>query len=187
MTEVAAGSSSESQAPSRESRVRSAALAIAARVKGNHLTPGEVAELRRMSGSVGGPAFWRLAALDLEPRGLLAAEAETRWQVATCLIAILGELHDPRVSLGRALAAATLSEARLFRLLRSTGAPLDDAARIATRYLATEGKAANAADLAELVVRPPETKRGQALRRTIARDFYRHHTATNPPTPGDEP
>lgn len=188
MTEVLAEDGPRAPAPSRESRVRSAARAIATRVRNDLLTIGEIAELKRMSGgSVGGPAFWRLAALDLEPRGVLAPEQEPRWLSAACLIAMVGSLHAPHVNLGAALAAADLSEQRLFKLLRSTGTALDDAARIAAHYLATKGVAVDAADLAELVVEDPASDRGESLRRRIARSYYAtRHRSANEPTSGDQ-
>lgn len=143
------------------------------------LSPGEVAELRRLDpDEPGGGAFWKAVVFHLEPAGQLrGADAEARWALVLRAIGELHALHRPRRRLGRALAAAGVSEMRLVRLLRADLEALDSLLRAVTHQLASAGEPVDLADLAWLVV----TARGsgatreseERVRRGIARDYYR--------------
>lgn len=142
-------------------------------------SPGEVAELRRLEpGHPGGAAFWKAVVFQLEPAGQLrGADAEARWALILRAIGELHGQHRPRRRLGRALAAAGVSEMRLVRLLRAGLDTLPGTLSAVSRQLASAAESVDLADLALLVV----TARGAAgarsseerVRRNIARDYYR--------------
>ena len=142
---------------------------------------GDRSALRRARpGDLGSPAFWKLALEHLEPPGLLPEsegpyrdEQERRWVRIVADLAELGNLHSPKVPLGRALAAADAGEARVLRLLRAEGDPLLRLCRTVTHRLATQGKPVNARDLAELVLSDGHERWAAQVRRRIARDYYR--------------
>ena len=140
------------------------------------LAPGEVASLRRLRPEdVGSDAFWRIVAAHLAPvladSGPFRDEAERRWAVVVQAMAEMRGLHARGLRLGRALAAAGLSEQRAVRLLRASGASLADAVRVTAHYLASTATASDHADLARLVL--SDGRRDEEdVRRRIARDLY---------------
>lgn len=146
------------------------------------LSPGDVAALRRSRpDSIDGPAFWRIAAVELadslehdEPR---RDEGERRWAVILQALAELRGLHNPRRSLGDALADAEVNEHRVLRLLRASAESLFDAVRIIAHHLATKGVAFNCADLAWLVLSDGRSDE-EAVRRRIARNYYATQSST---------
>ncbi len=147
------------------------------------LSPGDIAELRRMKpGEFGGPAFWKLAAAHLEPAGLLptageqAEAAAERWAAILAGMAMTRGFHHPGARLGRALADAGLSEGRFLALLRSHDRQLLDAVRLTAHYLATKAVPVDWADYAWLVI-SDGTAGEEAVRRRIARDYYRSQAA----------
>ena len=152
---------------------------IVGHVERQALSPGEVAELRRLEPeNPGGAAFWKTVVFDLEPAGQLrGADAETRWALILRAIGELHGLHRPRRRLGRALAAAGVSENRLARLLRADLGTLAGTLSAVSRQLASAAESVDLAGLAWLVL----TARGAAgarggevkVRRGIARDYYR--------------
>jgi CRISPR system Cascade subunit CasB len=145
------------------------------------LSPGDLADLRRLGeGDIGSPAFWKVAALWLEPKGFLRDQggeardaAERRWAFILAGLATLGHLHQPGYRLGRALAEAGFSELRLVRLLRSYDETLLDLVRITARQLAAKGQQVDWADAAELVL-SDGADHEESVRRRVARDFYKH-------------
>jgi CRISPR system Cascade subunit CasB len=140
------------------------------------LSPGDVAALRRSRpDSIDAPAFWRIAAVDLadwlehdEPR---RDEGERRWAVILQAMAELRGLHNPRRSLGAALADTEVAEHRVLRLLRASAEGLFDAVRIIAHHLATKGVSFNCADLAWLVLSDGRSDE-EPVRRRIARNYY---------------
>ncbi len=143
------------------------------------VSPGEVAELRRLDPEhPGGGAFWKTVVFHLEPAGQLrGADAETRWALILRAVGEIHAMHRPGRQLGRALAAAGVSEMRLVRLLRSDLATLADTLSAVCRQLASSGEAVDVADLGWLVVtaRAAGNVRSgeEKVRRRIARDYYR--------------
>jgi CRISPR type I-E-associated protein CasB/Cse2 len=132
-------------------------------------------ELRRLGPSeLYGSGFWLIAVRHLEPllpTGPWREEGERRWStILQCMASLVG-LHDPKVRLGRALALAEVSEARLLQLLRARGEALVPRLRACTHLLSSRGQRVDQLDIARLVLsedRPNE----ESVRRDIARDFY---------------
>lgn len=144
------------------------------------LPAGDLADLRRLSPrEPGGAAFFKLAVGYLRPRGYLTAAGasldreERQWACVIAAMARAPALHAPGWRLGRSLAAASFSELRLVRLLRAHDDALLQAVRLAGQFLAAKGEAADFADLARLVL-SDGTDHEEAVRRTIARDYYGH-------------
>ncbi|HVB81363.1 MAG TPA: hypothetical protein VNE82_15630 [Candidatus Binataceae bacterium] len=140
---------------------------------------GARAELRRLRpGDPGGPAFWRVVVTRLEPDYLPGAgpardDALRRWAVILRAMAELEGLHKPLRRLGAALARTEVSELRMNQLLRTSGDPLFNEVRAVTHQLAT-ARATAAVDLtgiARLVLSDGQPS-GQAVRQTIANDYY---------------
>lgn len=110
-------------------------------------------------------------------RALLAWEGEDDELRDTSTIAAVKTLAQAiaiagasTTHLGKALAAAGFSEARLDRLLRADAASLPDQALTAARFLAGKGQGIHAGDLADLLL---NTTHGERVRLAISRDFYR--------------
>lgn len=142
------------------------------------LSPGERAELRRMSPEDPGcPVFWRIMAQDLEPAGLLPGgesarlESERRWAAVLSGMAVMQDLLQTGRRPGHALAEAGFSEQRLVRLLRARRETLEDALQGVARFLASKGEAVDWGPLAQLILQQDE-ERGESIRRAIARDYY---------------
>jgi CRISPR system Cascade subunit CasB len=149
---------------------------------------GRVAELRRLDPhSPGGPAFWRVAAEHLVPAGELSGDGpardarERRWAVILGAMAHLGGLHDPHVPLGRALADASVSEARVLRLLRARDEALWDQLRAMVHQLASRAVRADQREIAALVLSdaPHDDAWREDVRRKVARHYYAALTQTN--------
>jgi len=144
------------------------------------LDSGELAELRRLdNASLSAPAFWRIVVGELEPRNLLPhrsgqarVESETRWGAILQAMAILRGLLATEVPLGEALAAASVTELRVSRLLRERGPTLLDTVRTVARHLASKRQRVDPLDLARLID-SDEADWRQTVRQTIARDYYR--------------
>jgi len=148
------------------------------------IPPGEVAALRRLRpDQPGGPAFWKIAVRHLEPAELLADagapwrdEEERRWAMVLAGMAEMKGLHRPGRALGRVLAEAEVSEARVLRLLRAQGEDaLAAAVRAVVHQLASGGHRVDWHDLAELIRSAGRPFEG-SVRRRIATDYYRHLT-----------
>lgn len=136
---------------------------------------GDLAELRRLRPQNPPPAFWRLL-VDRTPKDMrTGAAAERRWAVLMQGMAIMApNVHAPKRSLGRALAAVgsqDTAEARLLRLLRSQGEQLEDQIRILARQLAASESPVDWTGVARLLfATSPEGH--DAACRSLARDFY---------------
>lgn len=126
---------------------------------------------------MGGPAFWKIAIRHLEPAGLLVgAEGPLRRKQELCWSTILAAMAEGpplgRRSLGRALAEADVTEARVLRLLRARDDILLDTARTVGHQLAAAGCEFDWSDMAE-VVSSDGAPHAEAVRRRIAYDYYR--------------
>jgi len=152
----------------------------------HELTPGELAELRRLRpGEVSCATFWKMVATVLEPAGVLTGEGpyrdgqERRWAVLLSCFAVLEGSHARGHHLGRVLspAEANLSELRLLRLLRGRGEALFHDLRTTVHYLATRGATVDWLDLTLLILSDDRRDR-ETIRRRIARDYYRMAPST---------
>ena len=117
-------------------------------------------------------AFYRLA-VDFLPEGWDRTEAQARaWRTLVQTIALMP--GEEQRSLGEALAAARVSEARLERLLDAPPASATLCAiwlRLA-RMLAAKREGFRFRDLAELLL-TEEAGKAEAVRKRIASDYYR--------------
>jgi CRISPR type I-E-associated protein CasB/Cse2 len=155
------------------------------------LAKGEKAALRRDDGALS-PTFYKLAAslleaeLDRYTYEPVRLEAERRWARVAHGIAKLGGQHLAGArSFGAALAVADLAESRFLRLLRAHGDALESALRAAIAPLDQKAVALDVVDLAALVLSAPHAtqrfhfEEGEAVRRRLARDYYRAQRQDN--------
>lgn len=154
------------------------ARALSSRAVGS----GDLAELRRLDvHAPDKPAFWRIVAAYVDPGRQTAGfslAAESAWAIVLSNMARMAPSpHDPRRSVGRALAEAGFHELRLMRLLRTHGHGFSDVVRRACGFLAARGDAVNWVELAALIL-TTDRDRAEAIRRRIARDYYNYYTVT---------
>ena len=148
------------------------------------ISPADRSALRRVRpGEVGGPSFWKIAIRHLEPAGLLAdTDGPLRqWQElywSTILAAMAEGPPFGRRSLGRALAEAGVSEARVLRLFRAREDALLDTIRTAAHHLSAAGCEFDWSDMVELTS-SDGTPHAEAVRRRIAYDYYRQERDIN--------
>lgn len=135
---------------------------------GGALTAGDLATLRRMDPRRLETAFIKLATR-LQLHG--DEEQETRWAAIVVGLAILGELHQPGVALGRALAEAGYSELRFSRLLRADAERLVDELPALARFLAAKNVRADWLSAAWLILSADRSNE-ERTRRGIARDYF---------------
>jgi CRISPR system Cascade subunit CasB len=164
-----------SEAEESQITLRSLVGRIAAHI-GEVMPPGDVASLRKLRpGAMWSPPFWRILVLHLSrslpAEGRPRLDTERKWAAIVQAIAQLRGLHDPQVSLGRALARAGATEQRFLRLLRATDEPLADAVSTAAHQLATGAQAVDCADFARLVLSDGRADE-QSIRERIAYDYY---------------
>jgi CRISPR system Cascade subunit CasB len=139
------------------------------------LTTGDVAQLRRMDPRQPAAAFFKLAGVvldDLPGDARSLEERETRWAAIICGLANLGDLHRPDDRLGDVLAEAGYSDFRFVRLVRADSDHLVDELPSLSRYLAAKGVSVDWTDAARLMLSAGGPNE-EAVRRAIARDFYR--------------
>lgn len=149
------------------------------------LPRGDVAALRREDGARS-PAFYKLAVLalpevlDSPRRDADRDELERRWARVVHLLASSAGLHARGgSSLGAAIAATGVAEARFLRLLRAEGGGVDVAARTVLSALVQKATPFDPLDLAALVLSAPHAtarlhfEDAEAVRRRVARDYYR--------------
>ena len=144
-------------------------------------SPGDLAALRRMRrDDYGCPAFWKMAAdqlhAELSLQEPLRSVREVQWADIVVAMAELVGFHDPRRSLGRALAEAGYSDLRLLQLLRSHGEVLADGVRTMAHYLRSKAEACNQTEIASLVLSDGR-RDAERVRRRIARDYYSRSAA----------
>jgi len=133
-------------------------------------------ELRRSGAKAPGTAFWRLAVQYIDPDGTeLHPENEDRihrWQAILWALALMGPKHRPSCALGKAMAAAGVSESRLTRLMRASPEQLHGEIRHTLSQVLSAGEYVDGVDLAYLILtagKPGEER----VRNRIARDYYR--------------
>ena len=173
--------SSETSVPLAE-RIHSMARAFG---HGGSFTDGDLAALRRMDPRVpDAPAFWKVHALfldDIAPAGGDAAdEFERRWAALVVGLAHLRGLHRKGAHLGRACAAAGLSELRFSRLLRAEGDALQAELLTLARFASAKAEALDWSDAARLVFLSGED--GERVRRRIAREYFSPQIEVTPVT-----
>lgn len=140
---------------------------------------GEIAELRRLDPErPEGAAFWKVLVGNVEPADQLRGDdGEARWALILRSVAELYPRHKKNYRLGRALAAAGVSEMRLARLLRADLESLSTTLRAVVHQLASAAESVDLGDLAWLVVsargKAGPHSQEDATRRRIARDYYR--------------
>ncbi|MGI6149811.1 MAG: type I-E CRISPR-associated protein Cse2/CasB [Limnochordia bacterium] len=131
---------------------------------------GDRAALRRMQPGHPPPlAFYRFA------MRYLPESWETKlddWVAVTAGMALMSpQAHDPTRGMGKVLAEAGYSEARLERLLASEGEVRRLLLLRAARFLAAKGFSMNWVDGAVFLLTDDGNKR-EALHRRIAKEFY---------------
>jgi CRISPR system Cascade subunit CasB len=140
------------------------------------LPPGEVASLRRLKpDDIDSPAFWRIAAVELEQAldasGPIRDQQELRWAAIIQALAMLDGFHAPGRKLGRALAESDLSDQRFLKLLRAHDRGLLDSVRTITHYLSTRAVPVDCYEIALLILSDGRSDE-DSVRRSIARDYY---------------
>ncbi len=170
---------------------------IVGEIENDRMSPGEVAELRRLEPDrTPGAAFWKTLAFHVEPAGQLRdtdTDAEERWKLILRAIGELHSLHRRGRRPGRALAAAKISEMRLTRLLRADLDGLAANLRAVSHQLASAGEPVDLGGLAWLVITArgagQPNRRQDRVRHDIALDYYRglrRAAADSHPDPNQE-
>jgi CRISPR system Cascade subunit CasB len=147
---------------------------------GAAITPGDAAALRRMDPNHPTTAYYKLEAIVAEDGGGWVdreGHADTRWTSIMTGLAILGDLHRPGMRLGRVLAGAGFSEVRFARLLRADGDRLVSELPMLARFLRAKLEQTDWADAARLILSYDRADE-DAVRRTLARDYYGSLTTT---------
>lgn len=141
-----------------------------------HLSNGELAELRRISPEEPfTPTLWRLLLsrdLDKAPHWIDQVEWEKRWATLLMGMAHCAPYLDMNRSLGAALFEAGWSELRLDKLLRARDEQLNFLIRRVAHYLANKSQPANWADVARLLFFQGG-KTSEEVRIGISRAYYR--------------
>jgi CRISPR system Cascade subunit CasB len=142
------------------------------------LSTGDAAALRRLDPEDPScAAFWRLSAMYLQDQmpahGEHRDEVERKWACIAQALAQLGSLTQNSTRLGQALREVGYSELRFTKLLRAKGPKLRVALREAARFLASKGRGASPADLAQLILSDNQNNQ-EKIRREIARGYYQH-------------
>jgi CRISPR system Cascade subunit CasB len=160
------------QLPTAEQSLGQCIGRIAAVICHDGFPTGERAALRRMSPSEPPPlAFYRFA-LNYLPDGWEHRSAD--WVTLVSGIALMSpKAHQPDLGVGRALAEAKYSEARLERLLATDGDTRRTLLLRAARFLAAKNSSCNWLDFAQLLLTTNAEKRDK-LHMRIAKDFYQN-------------
>jgi CRISPR type I-E-associated protein CasB/Cse2 len=143
-----------------------------ARKGGSFLSPGDVADLRRMDVARPPSAFWRLMSTFV-PEGVRRGdETERRWALACRCMAIMApNAHQSDIRPGEALASSGFASEdrplRINRLLRADGEAFEDLLQSACIFLASRARPVNWRSLGKLAV-----YRDDDARRELARDFF---------------
>lgn len=134
---------------------------------------GERAALRRMTPGQGlALSFYRFALAHLPSNWELNVDD---WVAIVAGMAIMSpNAHRFDRGVGRALAEAAYSEARLERLLAAEAQTLRILVLRAARFLAAKSSPCNWTDFAQLLLTKDDEKR-ELLKRRIARDFYQNY------------
>lgn len=145
---------------------------IARIIDSEGFSTGHRAALRRMNPTQAPPLQFYAFALRNLPENWEWYEADWMTLVA-CVALISPNGHRPDRGLGKALAEAGYSEARLERLLDAEGTTRRTLLMRAARFLAAKSSAANWTDGAQLLLVRNEEQR-RRLHRRVAQDFYRN-------------
>ena len=140
---------------------------------------GDLAELRRMRPENPPPAYWRVLFARVPERRRIGPRMERAWGVVMSGMAIMApHNHSPKIPLGQAMAriGGPTIESRLWKLLRSREEQLEDQVLLAARYFASRDVRVDWTGVARLLFATDEAK-GDAVRRELARSFYRTQTA----------
>lgn len=163
-----------SQAP--EQTLGSLIARIAAALGSENFPTGDLAKLRRMNPASEQPlplAFYRFA-LRYLPQGWDRPETRRDWVTLVSGIAILSPgAHNANQGLGKTLAETGYSEARLERLLSSSGMTRRILFLRAVRFLRVKGAPFDWRDAAHLLL-THDPEKLEDLHRRIAGDFYRY-------------
>lgn len=143
-----------------------------ARDGGHFLSPGDVADLRRMDIGQPAGAFWRLMVAIVPERDRANDEQERRWALVCRAIAVMApRAHDGTVRPGAGLSSAGFSSEdrpiRINRLLRAEGDAFEDLFLAACAFLAAKAQPVDWRSFARLALNQDE-----AARKELARDFY---------------
>jgi CRISPR system Cascade subunit CasB len=132
---------------------------------------GTVAELRRLRpNDPASPAFWSVMAEYWE-----VPYSDDEAHRKACLLSSLARtkgLHNPKVTLGSALAEASYSEFRYVRLLRAQDNLLFKEIELMAEFLNSKAQQASWTQVAELLFTRDEEK-AESLRRKISHDYYK--------------
>jgi CRISPR system Cascade subunit CasB len=141
----------------------------------HYLSNGDLAQLRRISPEEPyTPALWKML-LTYVPeswtRGPKQEEKESQWAALLQGMAMTTGLHDPNVSLGKALVATGWSELRFVRLMQARKNDLFKEMRRLASFLASKSQTADWSDIAQLLFNQ-QGEWAEHHRRRIARDYY---------------
>ena len=145
---------------------------------------GALAELRRITGHVLPPAFWKRYLTDVppawrEPGGQPNARLDQAWAALTrAMVEMAPKPHAFDQPFGAALAGTEYSEHRFVRLLRADGEDLSRELRVAGAWLARAGNAkANWEQPAHLILGEAwhglNVRSPISIRHHMARDYFR--------------
>src|SRR5579875_2155819 len=161
----------ESDSPGLASRIGR----IAALLKDERLSRGDLAALRRMNPLGPAPLTWyRFAVRALTDEWDRSLETQKNWMTIVGGMALMHpDVHDPHQPLGLVLAEKQYSDSRLERLLAAEGDLLRTLVLRMARFLAAQGARVNWVDAARLLfVHDPDVQ--EPIRRRIATDFFSH-------------
>ena len=147
---------------------------LASLLSGNSIGTGELAALRRLNPK--DPSTSAVALYGALWRAGLDVPADSpvlpRWAVLTQCLALVAGRHRADVPVGRALAEANISEARVKQLLEADAALLLDLLPRLARRFAEDGVAADWRALAELALSLElDAPRAEEARLRIARSY----------------
>lgn len=161
----------EQTQPQEQESLHAQIARLSRMIGAEHYPTGDLAALKRYSpGGVIPLAFYRLWLKHMEEE---LPNSITVWATIAFGLATMGkEAHQPGRPLGRVLAEAGYSEARLEQILAS-----DDDVRIKlftsmVRFLSAKGEGFNWTEAARFLLTNDEDQR-EAIHRRIASDFYR--------------
>jgi hypothetical protein len=134
---------------------------------------GDLADLRRLDvDNPAAPAFWRIIT-SVEGDWSADNGAMVRSQRYARLLRLMAHCPDGVAlsGLGKALAEADVSEARVQKLLAARGPALDDAIDVVARRLAKHGRLP-IAEIAVLLTSDPQSESAERARMEIARGYW---------------
>ena len=170
-----------SDAPDEPRSLGRVIASLSRQLNAERIGVGALAELRRMTGDLLPPAFWRLYLWDdvpvelREPRGHVDEGVDRAWAaLIRAMVEMAPNPHSFEKTFGAALAETGYSEDRFVRLLRAKGDDLARELRVAGAWLSRAGVKADWERPARLLLRclGPSVKHQIASHR-MARDYFR--------------